>query len=69
VVSKVRERLAVCKQAAQKFEGKSFNLRKLNDLEARKQYQIDITNRFAALENFNDDKDIKSVWENIKNNI
>ena len=51
VVAKVRERLAVRKQAAQKFDGGRFNLRKLNDLEVRKQYQIEITNRFAALEN------------------
>jgi hypothetical protein len=28
-----------------------LNLRKLNDLEVSKQYQIEITNRFAALEN------------------
>ena len=51
VVAKVRERLAVRKQAAQKSDGVRFNLRKLNDLEVRKQYQIEITNRFAALEN------------------
>jgi hypothetical protein len=50
-VAKVREKLAVRKQAAQKFDGIRFNLRKLNDLEVRKQYQIEITNRFAALEN------------------
>ena len=43
VVAKVRERLAVRKQAAQKFDGRRFNLRKLNDLEVRKQYQIEIT--------------------------
>jgi hypothetical protein len=49
VVAKVRERLAVRKQAAQKFDGGRFNLRKLNDLEVRKQYQIEFTNRFAAL--------------------
>ena len=29
VVAKVRERLAVSKQAAQKFDGERFNLRKL----------------------------------------
>jgi hypothetical protein len=51
VVVRVRERLAVRKQAAQKSDGERFNLRKLNDLEVRKQYQIEITNRFAALEN------------------
>ena len=49
VVAKVRERLAVRKQATQKSDGGRFNLRKLNDLEVRKQYQIEITNRFAAL--------------------
>ena len=38
VVAKVRERLAVGKQAAQKFDGQRFNLRKLNELEVRKQY-------------------------------
>ena len=33
VVAKLKERLAVNKKAAQKFEGKRFNLRKLNELE------------------------------------
>jgi hypothetical protein len=32
VVAKVRERLAVRKQATQRFDGEKFNLRKLNDL-------------------------------------
>ena len=40
VVSKFRERLAVSKHAAQKFEGGRYDLRKLNELEARKPYQI-----------------------------
>jgi len=39
-VAKVRERLTVSKKVAHKFDGKGFNLRKLNELEARKQYQI-----------------------------
>jgi hypothetical protein len=37
VVAKVRERLAVNKLAAQKFDGERYNLRKLNALEVRKQ--------------------------------
>ena len=65
VVAKVRERLAVSKQAAQKFDGERFNLRKLNELEVRKQYQTEITNTFAALENLKDSEDINS-WENIE---
>ena len=58
VVVKVRERLAVSKQAAQKLDEERFNLRKLNELKVRKQYQIEITNKFAALENLSDDEDI-----------
>jgi len=69
VVEKVKERLAVSKQAAQKFEGERFNLRKLKELEVRKQYKIKITNRFVVLENLNDSEDINRTWENIKDNI
>ena len=69
VVAKVRESLAVTKQAAQKFDGERFNLRKLNELEVMKQYHIEITNRFAALENLRDGEDINRAWENIKDNI
>ena len=51
MVAKVGERLAVNKQAARKFDVARLNLRKLSELEVRKQYQIKISNRFAALEN------------------
>jgi hypothetical protein len=58
VPAKVRERLAVNKQETQYFDGERFNLRKLNELEVRKQYQFKISNRFAALENLSDSQDI-----------
>ena len=45
MVANVRERLAVSKQALQKFDIERFSLRKL---EVRKQYQINISNRFAT---------------------
>jgi len=69
VVAKLRERLAVSKQATQKFDGERFNLRKLNELEVKNKYQIKITNIFAALENLNVDEDVNRAWENIKENI
>src|SRR5215475_6517317 len=69
VVAKVRERLAVRKQGAQKSDGERFNMRKLKDMEARKQYQIEITNRFAALENVSDDEDINRAWESLNATI
>jgi hypothetical protein len=51
------------------LRGERFNLRKLNELEVRKQYQIQITNRFAPLEKLNNDGDINRAWENIKEGI
>jgi hypothetical protein len=61
--------LAVNKQPAQTFDGERFNLRKLNELEVRKQYEIEITNMFAALENLSDEENTNRAWENIKENI
>jgi len=69
VIAKVREILAVGKQAAQRFDTQRFNLRKLNEPEVREQYQIEITNRLAAWENLDDDEDVNRTWENIKENI
>jgi len=40
VVAKVRERLALSKQAAQKFHEERFNLRKLNELEVRNKIRL-----------------------------
>jgi len=69
VVAEVRERLKVHKKAARKLDVETFNLRKLNELEVRKQYQIKISNRFTAFENLRDSKDINRGWENIQENI
>jgi len=40
VTAKVRERLAVGKQAAQRFDRQRFNLRKLNEPEVNEQYRL-----------------------------
>ena len=69
VIAKVRGRLAVGKQATQRFGRQRFNWRKLNEPEVRKHYQIEVTNRFAAVENLNDDEDVNRTWEIIKENI
>jgi len=69
VIAKVRERFTLGKQASQRFDRQRFNLRKLNELEIREKYQIEITNRFAALGNLKDDEDVDRTWENIKENI
>jgi hypothetical protein len=66
LAAKVTEILAVRKQAAQKFHGERYNLKYLNDLQARKRYQIKITNSFVVLENVNADEDVNRAWVNIK---
>ena len=40
-----------------------FNLRKLSELEIRKQYHIEISSRVSALENLYVSEDINRVWE------
>jgi len=56
-------------KAAQKFEVERFNLSKLNEVEVRKQYQINISNRFAALKKLNYSEGINRALESMKENI
>jgi len=69
VIAKVRESLATGKHGARRFDRQRCNMRKLYEPQVRERYQIEITNRFAALENLNDDEDVNRTWENIKENI
>jgi hypothetical protein len=64
----IMEILAVIKQEAQKYDGERIKLRMLNVLDVRKQYQSEISNRFAALENLSDEEEINRFWENIEEN-
>jgi|GEM_PF-6834868 len=68
VVGKVRERLAISKQEVQKSDVKGFNLKKLNEVEVRKQYHIKIQEKLEALESLNHREYINRAWENIKEN-
>jgi hypothetical protein len=58
VVVKVKERLLARKQAAQQTDVERFNLKKLSEMEVWKRFQIELSNRFGALENLNDSEDI-----------
>jgi hypothetical protein len=49
-----------------------FNLKKLVDTEVKEQYQVKISNKFADLENFDDDDDdvdISRAWESFRQMI
>jgi hypothetical protein len=50
VVAKLRERISVSKRARQNSDLERFDLKKLDDVEVKEKYQVEISNRFAALE-------------------
>jgi hypothetical protein len=69
VVAKVRERMAVNKQRSLRFNMERFNLKKLNDIEGKEQYRVEVSNGFAALEDLNAEVEMNSAWELIRENI
>ncbi|PNF20380.1 hypothetical protein B7P43_G10237 [Cryptotermes secundus] len=69
VVAKVRERLAVSKETKQKVHMERFNLKKLNEVDGKEQYRVEISNRFAAVENLETEVYVNKTWETIRENI
>jgi hypothetical protein len=69
VVAKVRERLAVNKQRSQRFDMEKFNLKKLNEVEGKEQFCVQVLNRFAVLEDLDAEVEINSAWDTIRENI
>jgi hypothetical protein len=49
VVAKAMERLAVNKQRSQRIHMERFNLKKLNEVDAKEKYLVEVSNSFAAL--------------------
>jgi hypothetical protein len=69
VAAKVRERLAVGKRMVKKVDMERFNLKQLSEEEVKEQYQVTIKNKFAALENVDNEGDINRAWDTIRENI
>jgi hypothetical protein len=68
-VAKVRERLAVNKQRSHRFHMERLNLKKLNEVEAKEQYHVEVSNRCAVSEDLDAGVEINSAWEMIRKNI
>jgi hypothetical protein len=62
VVAKIRERTAVNKQGPHKFHMERFNLEKLNEVEGKKKYRVEVSIRFAALEDLDAAVEIKKYY-------
>jgi hypothetical protein len=56
VVAKVRETLAVNNGILERF-----NLKKLNEVEGNEQYCVEVSNRFAALEDLDPEVNVNSA--------
>jgi hypothetical protein len=46
-----------------------FNLKKLKEVEGKEQYPVEVSNRFAALEDLDPEVEINIAWEMIRENI
>jgi hypothetical protein len=46
-----------------------FNLKKLNEVEGKEQFCVEVSNEFAALEDLDTEVEINTAWETIRENI
>jgi hypothetical protein len=46
-----------------------FSIKELNEVEGKEQYRVEISNRFAALENLDTEVHINRAWETNRQNI
>jgi hypothetical protein len=46
-----------------------FNLKKLNEVEGKEKYRVEVSNRFATLEDLDTEVEINAIWEMIRGNI
>jgi hypothetical protein len=71
VVANVRERLTVNEQRSHRFHVERFSLKKLNELEGKEQYRVEVSNRFATCNfgRFGSRGGINSAWETIRESI
>jgi hypothetical protein len=69
VVAKLGERISVSKRTRQKFDLERFDLKKLDDVEIKEKYQVEISNRFGALERLGESFDINNIRKNMRENI
>jgi hypothetical protein len=68
-VAKVRERLRLNKQISHRFNMEMFNLKKLNKVNGKEKYCVEVSNKFAALDKLDSEVEINSIWQMIPDTI
>jgi hypothetical protein len=69
VVAKIKKRIAVNKLGLHKFHTERFDLKKLNEVKGKEEYCVEVSNRFAALEDLDAEVEINTAWEMTRENI
>jgi hypothetical protein len=67
MMAKLKEKLS--KQRLHGFHIRSFSLKKLNELEDKEKYHVEMSNRIAALQNLDAEEFINRAWETVRENI
>jgi hypothetical protein len=69
VVATIRETMEVNKQGVYKFHMERFNLKKLNEVEGKVKYCVEVSNRFAVFEDSDAEVEINTICEMIRETI
>jgi hypothetical protein len=65
-VAKIRDSLAVNEQRLLRCHIERLNLKMLNEAEVREKCHVEISNRFAVLEDLDAEMKVNSAWEMIE---
>jgi hypothetical protein len=60
-VAEIRERIAVNKHGSNKFHMERFNLKKINEVESKVKYCVEVSNRFTPSEDLDVEVEINAV--------
>jgi hypothetical protein len=66
LVAKFKENLAVKKKRSQIFRMERSNHNKLNEVEGKEQFRVEISNMFRALEDLDVELNINSAWKRLE---
>jgi hypothetical protein len=62
----IRERLTVNKQGSHKFHMEGYNLKKFKKIEGKKKYRVEVSIRFAVLEDLDAEAEINTIWKRLE---
>jgi hypothetical protein len=68
-VAKLTEGISVSKGAMKNSDLERFDMRRLDDVQVKEKYQVEVSHILEALESLDESFDINNAWESIGENI